>query len=110
MIKIRAKLLTSIKDRGIGLIGKRKAVPVMFITRFGIHTMGMKFPVDAIVLDKSDRVVKMIESLPPNRFFIWPIKYNKVLELPAGFIKLHKINIGEQIKLKAISDEAWRLL
>lgn len=103
MIKIRVKLYSSIKDRGLGLIGKDKPEPVMFITRFGIHTLGLKFPIDVIVLDKNNRVVKISENLKPNRFFVWPVRYDKVLELPVGFIGQNLIKIGSKINLEVVS-------
>lgn len=102
MITIKAKLYSSVKDRGIGLIGKKKTEPVMFLTRFGIHTLGLKFPIDVIVLDKNNRIVKLAEGLKPNRFFVWPVKYNKVLELPEGFIKVKRLEEGSKISLKVV--------
>lgn len=102
MIEIKVELYSSIKDRGLGLIGKDKPEAVMFITRFGIHTLGLKFPIAVIVLDKNNFVVKLSENLKPNRFFVWPIKYDKVLELPAGFIKKNGVKVGSKIGLKLI--------
>lgn len=104
MINIKVKLYSSIKDRGIGLIGNKKAEPVMFFTRYGIHTLGLTFPVDIVVLDKNNVVVKLTENLKPNRFFLWPFKYNKVLELPVGFIEKNGIRIGSEINLEVIKN------
>lgn len=97
--KIWAKAFTSIKDRGMGLIGKKRAFPVLFETRFGIHTIGLSFPIDVIVLDEKNRVVKIKENLETNNLFFWSPIYFKVLELPAGFIKKEKIKMGDRIKL-----------
>lgn len=100
MTTLKVKLYSSVKDRGIGLIGQAKPEPVMFLTRFGIHTFGLKFPIDVVVLSNNNVVVKLKEGLKPNRFFIWPIKFDKVLELPAGTIEKNDIRIGSKINLK----------
>lgn len=50
----------------------------------GIHTFFMKFPIDAVFIDKENRIVSLAHSLPPNRMTsIYP-KAVSVLELPAG--------------------------
>ncbi|HKC05179.1 MAG TPA: DUF192 domain-containing protein [Patescibacteria group bacterium] len=104
MVKLKVKVYSSIKERALGLIGHKKATPAMFFTRFGIHTLGLKFPIDVVVLDKNNRVVKLVENLRPNNFFIWPFKYNRVLELPSGYIKRFKIRKEEEIKLEKLVD------
>ena len=98
MITLKVKLVSSIKDRTIGLIGKEKPESIMFFTRFGIHTFGMKFPIDVLILNKCNRVVRLKENLKPNSLFFWQLKYNKVLELPPGEIKKLKVKLGNQIK------------
>ena len=102
MITIRAKLFSSERQRALGLIPYKKAFPVLFKTRFGIHTFGMKFAIDVIVLDKENRVVKMAQNLKPKNVFFWNPKYNLVLELPAGFIKDKRIKLGSKLSLKMV--------
>lgn len=97
MINIKVKLLTSIKDRTIGLINYKKPEPVMFFTRFGIHTFGLNYPIDVMVLDNNNKVVKLVENLKPNKLFYWPVKHNKVIELPAGYIKNNNIKLRTKI-------------
>jgi uncharacterized protein len=102
MNTLRVKLCSSITDRTIGLIGKNKSEPLMFLTRFGIHTFGMKFPLDIIVLDDNNVVVKLQEDLKPNHVFFWSLKFKKVIELPVGYIKTKKIKGGSKISLEMI--------
>jgi uncharacterized membrane protein (UPF0127 family) len=80
-----------------GLIGKNTPTPVFFTTRFGIHTFGLKFPIDVLILDNCNRVVRQKHSLYPNKLFFWPPVYNRVLELPAGTISRQKIKIGDTV-------------
>lgn len=98
MVTIEVKKVTGIIDKSVGLIGKKYPESILFQTRFGIHTFGLKFPIDILVLD-NDRVVYVKENLFPNRFFIWNPKYKNVIELPQGFIKDKKITKGSTIKL-----------
>lgn len=101
MVIIEVKKVTRIIDKSVGLIGKKYPESILFQTRFGIHTFGLKFPIDVLVLD-NDRVVNIKEKLPPNRFFIWNPKYNNVIELPQGFIADKKITKGSNVKLVII--------
>lgn len=83
----------------IGLINRSTATSVYFETRFGIHTFGMKFPIDILILDKDNRVVVIKEKMFPGRIFFWNPIYNKVLELPPGTIRNQKIKKDTQIIL-----------
>jgi uncharacterized membrane protein (UPF0127 family) len=100
MIEFTVKKLISIKDKSIGLVNSKKAYPVYFQTRFGIHTFGMRFPIDVIILDKSNRVVKIVENLQPFRIFIWNPFFNQVIELPVGTIEKYNISKGKTIIIR----------
>lgn len=80
-----------------GLINSQSARPVLIRTRFGIHTFGLKFNIDILVLDNENAVVKLIEGIKPNRIFIWNPFFDKVIELSAGTIKKNKIKLGTQL-------------
>ena len=82
-----------------GLMGKDKAYPIYFKTRFGIHTFFLKFPIDVVILDKQKRAVKLVEHLSPNKFLFWNLKYNHVIELPEGNIRRNNIKLGDKVRL-----------
>ncbi len=82
-----------------GLIGDKHARGILIQTRFGIHTFGLRFPIDIIVLDRDDIVRVVKHSFKPNGIFLWPIRYDIVLELPQGMIKEKGITIGEKLAL-----------
>lgn len=52
----------------------------------GIHTFFMKFPIDAVFLDRENRIVAIFRALSPNRLTPIYRKASAVLELPAGTI------------------------
>lgn len=99
MIKIKAKKLSSWKEKSEGLLSAKRATPIFFKTRFGIHTFFMKFPIDIVILGESGRVIACKEKLTPNKLYLWNPIYNVVLELPQGDIKRLKIKKGSLIKL-----------
>lgn len=99
MITVKASELKSFDEKSKGLIGAEEIKPVFFKTHFGIHTFGVKFPIDIVILDGKNRVVKTKKSLRPNRIFLWNPKFEKVLELPSGEIEKKRIKKGEIISI-----------
>jgi len=64
----------------------------------GIHMMFMRFPIDAVFVDKKGKVVKLYRRLPPwigMVPFVW--RADKVAELPAGAIDRHGIRVGDEL-------------
>lgn len=100
MITLPVRKAKNIKEKVIGLIGKDKPISFMLSTRFGIHTFGLKFPIDVLILDKRNKVMSLKENLMPGRIFLWNPMYDKVLELPPGTIAKKKIKIKDIINLK----------
>lgn len=85
------------KQRAFGLLLAKKAATMIFQTRFGIHTLFMKYPIDVLVLDKENKIAALKRDLKPNRIFVWNIKHDTIIELPAGIIQNSSSNIGDQI-------------
>ena len=100
MVKLNVKTLNTLTQKTVGLIGANPVYPVYFTTRWGIHTFGMKSPIDVVILDDDNRVVKLTRSLAPNRIFFWNPTYYRVLELPPGTISEKKIHIGTPIAIE----------
>lgn len=97
MIKIYAKKAANLKEKIQGLIGKNKPYALVINTRFGIHTFGLKFPIDVLILNDKNNVVSIKKNLKPNRIFLWNPMYEKVVELPAGTIEEKQIKIKDRI-------------
>lgn len=86
-------------DRFLGLLRPSNPRSLLFKTRFGIHTFGLKESIDIVVLDDKYNVVKLGEFIKPNRLFFWNPKYNLVLELPKGTIAKSHTKIGDILNL-----------
>ncbi len=50
----------------------------------GIHTWGMRYPIDVVFLDGKRRVLRIVNNLPPWRLAFAPKGTRGVLELRAG--------------------------
>lgn len=88
LLGIKADVAASFLQRAKGLIGRSSLPPGegLLIERCNaIHTFFMKFPIDAIFLDRSGRVVKTVRNIRPWRFLVWGgWRAVKVLEVAAG--------------------------
>ena len=99
MHSLKITHLSGFGEKLTGLIGVKSVYPVFFTTRWGIHTFGMKVPIDMVILDNTFRIVKLTHKLPPNRIFLWNPRYDNVLELPPGEIKKRNMNVDDSVNL-----------
>jgi uncharacterized membrane protein (UPF0127 family) len=68
----------------------------------GVHTVGMKFAIDVVGLDKEMRVVKIWHKLAPFRVTAVSLKIRSVLELAAGTIKERGIEVGDSLECSKV--------
>ncbi len=64
-----------------------------------IYTVGMKYPVDIIFLDKYGVVVKLLRCFPPNCYAESASNTISALELPNNRISESGIEIGDKLEL-----------
>ncbi|TRZ54431.1 hypothetical protein D4S03_00160, partial [bacterium] len=95
----QAKIATSFFDRLFGLLNPHNPRFLIFHTHFGIHTLFMENPIDVLLLDGERKVVKVRESLFPNRLFLYHPKFSTVIEMPLGTIKKYAIGINDKISI-----------
>ena len=66
-----------------------------------IHTFFMRFPIDAVFVDKQLKVVAMQEKLKPWRVTRLYFKATSVFELPAGTLSTFAdLKVGDQLKVE----------
>ena len=87
----------SLLDQSLGLLKYHTPRAMLLKTHFGIHTFGMSYPIDVLILNKQKRVVAMKENVKPNRIFVWDFRFETVLELPPGTIKKNEIKLTDQL-------------
>ena len=59
-----------------------------------IHTMFMRFDIDAVFVDDDGRAVKVVHEMAPWRIAMQPFAH-AVVELPAGSLKNRPVDVGE---------------
>lgn len=88
ILGVKAQVARTFVQRAKGLIGRRALAPgegLLILRCNAIHTWFMRFAIDAVFLDRADRVVRVVRNIRPWRLFVfggW--RAVKVLELAAG--------------------------
>jgi len=91
--------------RLIGLLKRKRLGPeeaLWLVPSKGIHTIGMKFPVDAIFLDRDNKVVNVVLGLAPYWVTRIYLRAYSVLELPSGTIKKSHTEVGDQLDISLV--------
>jgi uncharacterized membrane protein (UPF0127 family) len=65
----------------------------------GVHTVGMKFPIDVLFLDKKRKVVKIRAAMPRWRMSAC-FRAHSVLELPSGTAEATRTAAGDQLEFE----------
>lgn len=92
----------SLPRRMVGLLGRKSLAcdEGMWIKSCnGIHTFGMKFPIDVIFLSKEHTVVGVRKNVVPNRLTPFFLSAASVVELPAGKIEETATKVGDFISI-----------
>jgi hypothetical protein len=87
--------------RMVGLIGARELGPgggLWLEPCSTIHTMGMRFPIDVVLLNREGRVVAIAPNVPPLRPFVSHRSTAIIVELPAGSTA-HNVQLGDELVL-----------
>lgn len=81
---IKVTVARNFRDRARGLIGRPEPAvgEGLLIERCNaIHTFFMRYPIDAIFLDRENHVVKTVRSIRPWTLLVWGgFRATKVLE------------------------------
>jgi uncharacterized membrane protein (UPF0127 family) len=65
----------------------------------GIHTFAMRFPIDAVYLDRERIVIHIEEGLKPWRMAAVRVHAASVLELPTGTVRESQTVLGDQVDI-----------
>jgi uncharacterized membrane protein (UPF0127 family) len=95
----RAAEATSVWARLVGLLGRAQLAPgeALWLQANGVHTLGMRFAIDIVILDGTRRVLRVAERIGPNRI-VWPVCGGRItLELPAGALSESGLSVGDTL-------------
>ena len=102
-LAFKVKVADSIFGRLVGLLGRRSLQPdsgVWIVPANAVHTIGMVFSFDLVLIDKDFKVVGLRELVRPFRV-TWPQRHaESVLELPAHTIFRSRTQVGDQLLIE----------
>jgi uncharacterized membrane protein (UPF0127 family) len=102
-LAFRVNVADSILSRLVGLLGRRSLKPdsgVWIVPANAIHTIGMLFTFDLVLVDKDFKVVGLRELIRPFRVTRPIFRAESVLELPAHAIFKSRTEVGDQLVIE----------
>jgi uncharacterized membrane protein (UPF0127 family) len=105
VVCMRGDFANTMRLRLVGLLGMRHLEPetgLLIKPSSGVHTFGMRFPIDIVSLDRNNRVLGAWENIGPWRIRGLSLRTRSVLELPSGRIKECLIEAGDQLSVKPV--------
>ena len=86
-------------DRMRGLLGRSSLGPgaALLIERCGaVHTVGMRFALDLVFLDRGWRVVRVMRNVRPGRLMVWGgWRASRVVEFESGCLDVGSVQVGK---------------
>ncbi len=99
-LAFRVAVADSILGRLVGLLGRRSLKPdggVWIVPANSVHTVGMMFSFDLVMIDKEFRVVGLKEMVKPFRVVLPKLRAESVIELPAHTIFRSRTELGDEL-------------
>ena len=88
--------------RLLGLLRRKRLAPeeaLWLVPGKAVHTVGMKFPIDVIFIDRNKKVVGLVSGMPPNRASRVYLGAHSILELPLGTITKSCTEAGDHLDI-----------
>ena len=77
----------------------RRGQGLWIVPCHGVHTLAMRFPIDAVYLDQERIVIHIEQGLKPWRMAAIRVLATSVLELPMGTIIDTRTELGDQVDI-----------
>ncbi len=91
------------------VVTPRRSIPeqegLLLVPGGSVHTLGMRFNIDVVFLNRQMRVLGVAENVAPWRIVIAPKDTMRVLELAAGKIATTRLTAGTYLIIDRPSDE-----
>lgn len=98
---VKVELADTWRKRLIGLLAKSGVSDqygMLFRPGESIHTIGMRFPIDVLFLDKDNRVLKISHDMKSFRLSFAPKGTYSVLEINGGNAKRTGIHLEDTLR------------
>jgi len=102
-LAFRVNIADSVPGRLIGLLGRRSLKPdsgLWIVPANAIHTIGMLFSFDVVMVDKDFKVVSLKELVKPFRVILPKLRAESVIELPAHTIFRSRTEVGDELVIE----------
>jgi uncharacterized membrane protein (UPF0127 family) len=89
----------------VGLLGERELLPgdgLLIVPSQGVHTWGMRFPIDVAILDGKWQVIGMRRGMAGFRMTRLFWKAAAVLELPSGMLDSTSTSVGDELEFARV--------
>jgi uncharacterized membrane protein (UPF0127 family) len=99
----RVRVAETFIDRFVGLLGLHEMGAdsgLIIEPCASVHTFGMSFAIDIVMLGADYRVLGVSENVPPWRVRFCPARTRRVLELPAGTLKRSGLAVGDELRFE----------
>jgi uncharacterized membrane protein (UPF0127 family) len=96
----RVRVADTGMSRIVGLLGERELPPgdgLLIVPSQGVHTWGMLFPIDVVVLDRGWNVLALRRRMRAFRMTRLFWKAAAVLELPPGILDSTATAVGDML-------------
>lgn len=96
-------------SRIVGLLGESKLVPgdgLLIVPCQGVHTWGMRFPIDVVVLDGQWNVLAVRQRMRTFRMTRVFWRAAAVLELPVGTLDSTSTSVGDTLTFDGAATSA----
>jgi len=77
----------------------RRGQGLWIVPCHGVHTLAMRFPIDAVYLDHERIVIHIEQELKPWRMAAIRVLATSVLELPTGTVIDTRTELGDQVDI-----------
>jgi hypothetical protein len=106
---LRVKVADTVWGRLVGLLGKRSLDSdsgAWIVPANSIHTVGMLFPIDVVLIDKKFKVVGVRELVRPFSLTRPILKAESVIELAAHSIFKSRTEVGDQLLIERRKEQS----
>lgn len=97
-----AEFATTYSQRRQGLLGRsslEEGEGLIIRPCKGVHSFGMKFPIDVAYVSKDGKVIHTISPLFPNRLGLLMLRAAWILELPQGVLLRTETILGDMLAI-----------
>ncbi|MFG3013419.1 DUF192 domain-containing protein [Streptomyces cinerochromogenes] len=99
--RVPLEIAASYRARSKGLLGRDSVDGALLLSpASGIHTFGMRIPIDVAYLDRHLTVIT-VHTMPPGRLGLPRLRARHVLEAGAGVMAGWGLDVGVRVEVEA---------